>query len=325
MKKLLSIALALLLTACLLVSCGSAKTADAENFAVTQAPSATSDTAASESYSGSGAVLDNTATDVNNLAQYGLKIVYTASLQIETLDMDKSVETVKKAVTDAGGYFSNQYSSGGYSYNGSSYSNRMTQFTIRVPADKYDAFLAGTDSFGNVTSSSSSSDDITSQYIDTQSRLDSLRTQETRLLALLEQSGSLEDMLKIEERLADVRYQIEDLTSTLKTYDNMVSYCTIDMTLEEVSNVTVRTDTFGSRFVEAFKGSMRSVWAFLQNAAIAVVYLLPYLVLAFVIFLIVRAIVRRNRKKHPKQPAYYPPQPAVPAAPAGEQEKQEKK
>jgi hypothetical protein len=65
---------------------------------------------------------------------------------------------------------------------------------------------------GTITLNTITGDDVTDQYFDAQSRLSALRVQETRLLVeLLEEAASLEDILDIEDRLSEVRYEIERL------------------------------------------------------------------------------------------------------------------
>lgn len=302
MKKLLSILAILVFCGSLFASCAgkSAGGATTESFT----PMAESyDTAAESAY---GAYDEDGQSNLGGAsltdAPHGLKIVYTASLYIETLEFDQSRAAIQAAITQAGGYVSNEYSYGGYNYNRSRYNTRSASYTVRIPVEQYESFLDGAAAFGNVTDRSTSSQDITSAYIDTEARLESLRTQETRLLELLEQSGSLEDLLAIEDKLSEVRYQIESYTSTMNTYNDQIAYCTVDISLREVSTITVEADNFGTRLVEAVKGSLRSIWAFLQGFAIVVIYAIPYLVIGFLLFLLIRAIVRKRRAKRALMP-----------------------
>lgn len=91
--------------------------------------------------------------------------------------------------------------------------------------------------FGNVSSLSSSSEDITSEYIDTETRLKALNIRKNHLLELLEKLDQLKDLFEIEKELGDVTYEIESLKGTLQKYDSLVDLATIAVEIEEVSEI----------------------------------------------------------------------------------------
>lgn len=303
MKKRFGLILALALVAALLTSCGGAKggydSAVSEEYynSAAETPMASPTEMGEVASDAAGAAYDSGEGGLRGAEQYGLKIVYNAYLDIETLDYDKSCADIVAAVKAVGGYLSYTETGGGYTYGSSAggYNNRRAYYTARIPADNYDEFLQKGDSFGNVVNSSNSSSDITSQYIDTEARLNSLKEQETRLLELLSQSGSLEDLLAIEDRLSEVRYQIESYTSTMKAYDDMVSFCTVDINLREVNTITVDTTNFGSELVEALKGSGRAVINFLRGLVIALIYALPFVVIIGAVVYLVLRLTKKTR------------------------------
>ena len=79
---------------------------------------------------------------------------------------------------------------------------------------------------GYITESSESSEDVGERYYDAETRLKTQRTKQERLLALLEQADTMEDIISLENALGDVEYQIEQLSSTLNRYDALISYST---------------------------------------------------------------------------------------------------
>ncbi len=304
MKKIYKVLAMLLVAAMLLAGCGAASekttTASYNSDAMYQEdggfePAAEAPAAMEDSATGV-----NTADMSSQLEMFpqgdGKKIIYTSYLELETLNFDESYATIAAAIDAAGGYVSNSNIYGGETY-GSDYNARRANMTVRIPADKYSDFLAKGDTFGNVTSLENSAQDITSQYIDVEARLSSLKTQETRLLELLKQAGTLSEMLEIEKYLSDVRYEIESYTSTMKSYENQLSYCTVNIGLSEVRNISVSSPDFGSRLVEALKDSARTVLEFFKGLVICIIYALPFLAIGVAIFFLVRAIIRRNRRK----------------------------
>ena len=149
-----------------------------------------------------------------------------------------------------------------------------------------------------MTSLTQGTEDITPQYVDNEARLESLRTQEQRLLELLEQAGSLEDLILLEDKLTEVRYEIETLTGQQRIYDNQVEYATVHLWVNEVSRQTITAPTFGDRVVEAFYGSLQNVSDLAQGAVILAIYFAPFLLFfALLVGLLFLLLRRRHRTK----------------------------
>lgn len=235
----------------------------------------------------------------------GRKIIRSANLTIESKTFDSSVEILKSAVNSVGGYMENSY------INASS--PRNASYTIRLPADKLDAFLENTSAIGTIVNCSTSDKEITEQYYDTEARLKTLRTQEQRLLAILEKADTLSDVIALESELSDVLYEIESLTGTLKKYDSLIAYSTVTIYLNEVmSESIVHTvpKTLGERIGQTFAESLNDVKLFLEDVAVALVGGLPIILLYIVniavifavVFVIARISLKIYRKNHPELP-----------------------
>lgn len=221
------------------------------------------------------------------------KIIYTSNIGIESKKFDDDVAAVKNLVTSNGGYIesSSQYGS-------TEYSNRSASFTARIPADKYDEFMNSVGTVGSMTSKYENVDDITSSYVDVQARLNSLNTKLERLQELEQKAETVEDLLSIEDRINEVQYQIESYTAQKRVYDDQVDYSTVDISITEVATYTeVKADTAWNRFVDAFKGSCAGFISFLQSLVIAIIYLLPYILIAVIILLIISKARAKKGKK----------------------------
>ena len=68
---------------------------------------------------------------------------------------------------------------------------------------------------------------MTLQYVDLESHKKALTTEQDRLIELMEQAETVEDIITIEGRLSEVRYQLESMESQLRTYDNKIDYSTV--------------------------------------------------------------------------------------------------
>ena len=250
---------------------------------------------------------------------FGLKIVYTADVSVQTETFDESYRALIDSVKKYDGYVASSNVYGGYFENDYYYTS-SANVSLRIPSERYTEFMQKASDFGTITSCYEYTDDITSTYIDMEARLKSLTTQETRLLELLETAETVADIITIESKLSDIRYQVESYTAQLKTYDNMVAYSTVSVYLQEVTTIVVSPKSFGERVSSAISNSIVSVGEFLKNALIVMIYVLPYLliigVIVVVIVLICKGASKRRKEKIAKSPS--PAVPAVPVAPAAE-------
>ncbi len=229
------------------------------------------------------------------------KLIKRVNLCAETQEFDALVAKIEQKVTALGGYLENSNIYGN-SYN---YDNmRSAHFTARVPVDKMDALVTSVGENSNVTSKSESATDVTLSYVDTKSRKEALQVEYDRLMALLEKAEDIDTIVALETRLTDVRYEIQNLESTLRTYDNLVDYATVDISVEEVKVYTpevTQPKSSWEKMSEGFLRSIRNIGYDLQDFAISFVINLPYLVIWAIIItaivLIIKAIRKSRRKK----------------------------
>lgn len=219
------------------------------------------------------------------------KVIYTSDVSIETEQFEESVSTIRALLDEAGGYVSST-SQWGSSSDGS----RRGDYTCRVPAEHYRAFLSGLQGAGNVYSLNEYTDDITTQYVDVQARLDSLQNQKERLEELAKEAEDIDTLLSIEDKLGEVQYQLESYTAQMRTFDNQVDYSTVVISLREVGKVSEGV-TFGSRIRAAFSGSWENFVDGAQSFVIWLIYALPGLIILAIILCIAIPLIRRYRKR----------------------------
>ena len=230
----------------------------------------------------------------------GLKLTYSASIAVETLEYDKSLEAIMDSISKAGGFISYRNEGGGYTSTYGTYMKKWVRLEARIPAGSYQSFLDGSADFGNVTSLLSSMEDITSQYVDTEARLSSLNAQRERLEEMMKKAENVSDLIEIESQLSETIYQIESYTARKNTFDNLVSYSTVTIELNEVSVVTYKTETFWDRLIATIGSSLRDFADFLEGLLLGAIYLLPF---AAVICLIAIPVIRGIKKKRAKKQA----------------------
>ena len=302
MKKLAVLAAAILLCTSL-ASCGAAagknesyRDSSALYYAETTAanydigylePSASGDSYKSENTDSAGMPSANPVREE--------KLVYTASVTLESEDFDIASDALHQKIASLGGII---VSENAYNLNKKGYGGRSMDMTVRIPQENYETFLAGLSDICNVAAVNRYVENLTERYYDNENRLKSYRIQEERLFAMLEKAESVTEMLEIESRLCDVQYQIEALTNTQRTIDNDVRYSTFNLSLAEVKKFTTpEPETFGDKFKEAVGGSVESFGVFSENLLFFFIYVLPYLLCVAVVVVIVLVIVKVAKKK----------------------------
>ena len=301
-KKLLTLStvLALLLT---LTACGAASK---ETYAAApSSPAAGADTnfKAEEEYYGGDmgmAVTESTADSAGAVS--GQKLIRTASLEMETLEFETTTASLTTLVADMGGYIENS----SLRNRGSGY--RYASYVVRIPADRYEEFLNQAGSLCHETWRSTSQEDISEMYYDTQGRLKTQQIKLERLQDLLAKAETMEDIITIESAISETEMLIDNYSGTLRHYDGKVDYATISVSLQEVykySNTEEAPTTFASRLGNSFSSGWNNFVDAMEDLVVGLAYGWMWLVIlgaaAFIGFRVARKKVRLpGRKKAEK-------------------------
>ena len=299
-RSILAILLAALLALTIFTGCAaSTKSASADSAAQAPAaempmeePAAAEEFAEAEEFAydtvatteaGGGAA--ETPEPDDSVADYTAKIIYTASVSIETTEFDKAVAALENQVQKIGGFVESSNVTGDTQYNADGTTtvvNRWAYYTVRIPCDHFESFLHETEGFGNVTSTSRDAQNVTSAYTDYEARLSSLNTQEERLLDMLAKSEDVETLIALEQRLSDVRYEIESIERNLRNYDMQIKYSTVNLDLREVEvytpTVPVRR-TFSQKLADSLSDGWNGFTRGIQNVILGLASALPALIL----------------------------------------------
>lgn len=255
----LALLLLLSLTACGASGDSSASTGDA---AAPAENGTAMDTATSESTADFSAVRENA------------KLILSADLTLETQDYGATCAALEQLTAEAGGYIE---SSGNAGEKGS----RTANYTLRVPQEKFETFFAQIGDTCHVVSANRWSEDVTEQYTDIETRLATLQTKHERLLALLDQAAKMEDIISLENALADCEYEIDSLTGEKRHYDDLVGFSTFTVSLREVQTLTAVSEGtgFGAQLAQAAKNGLGGLTVTVRGLILMLVTLWPVLVL----------------------------------------------
>lgn len=189
------------------------------------------------------------------------------------------------------------------SYSGSA---RSCQLTLRVPVQELNGFLEDVGGSCNIVNRSRQEEDVTLDYVDAESYRDALQTEQKRLLELLQEAASLEEILSIEDRLATVRAQLQSYESTLRLYDSQIQYSTVHFSLHEVGELTQpEPEGWLSRAWSGMKENARGIGRFFQELGLFLVVHLPtiglLLIVVAVVFLCTAKARRRAKENRRRQ------------------------
>ncbi len=253
----------------------------------------------------------------------GRKIIRNYDISLATNTFDDDLAYINAKLSELGGYVLSSSLSGSKpeAYGDS---GRSLSMTLRVPAEKASDFVSGVQQLGKVDYIHDYTDDVTDQYFDVDTRLAVLKDQLERLRAIMVETDNLADIITLEERISEVMLQIEELTGTLKRYDALIAYTTIDISINERNAISGPADTKGTgeRISEGFTDTLNGVATFFVNFFVWFVSSLPVLIIlaaiTVAVVFIVKHAVKKNRAKkaqlyaaqQQQQQAYYQQQQA---------------
>lgn len=251
-------------------------------------------------------------TAADPLTDKNIKLIWTANIDMETLDFDVMVDSMNKSIAEHGGYIESSFVEGGERLAGWT-NRRYGSYTVRIPAKNLDAFLSQMGTIGNVISRSKSSENITLEYADNEARKATLELEEKKLMELLDQATILEDIITLESRLSDIHYRLDAYSSALRKYDDLVDFSTVNISVSEVQKMTeTRAETLGERITAAFSDSLYELKEFAGDAAVFFIGRSPILLLWAVIIAVIVFIIRKllkNRTSRPRKERKLPEAP----------------
>jgi hypothetical protein len=220
------------------------------------------------------------------------KIIYTASVDLVVEDFSAIPTKVTDLVQRYDGFIAKSQVSGDAG------ESRSGRWTLRIPILRFDAFLQEAQGqLGEVKSLSRDSQDVSEEFFDVEARIQNKRQEESRIIKLLaEQTGTLEEVLRIERELSRVREEIERFEGRKRVLSDLTSLTTITLRIDEARHFEPElATTFGDRIRRAFDGSIWTMQRLGENLAVVLVAAGPWLVLLGIPALLYWRLARRRR------------------------------
>jgi len=227
----------------------------------------------------------------------GRFVIVRADITLQTKTYDAFIAALKADLKTMGGY-TNSFDEWNYD------SGRHASLIARVPSQQHDIFMENLAKNGTVVNVSSARPDVTDEMIETGSRKEAYKAEESALLAILEKAQSVEDIIRVQDRLSVVRAELESYSRKLQSLQNQVEYSTVNIDVQEVNRITTPTQKFGALASSGFLGSLRDIGSGLRNFALWFIGAIPYLVMLAVPVTVFALLFRRwRRNKRAKKAA----------------------
>jgi len=152
-------------------------------------------------------------------------LIRIGNLRLRVENVARAHEEVARIAREANGYVATTSLS---SEQGPTYA----VMTLRLPAEGLDSVIARVSALGKVLSKEINTEEVTEEYVDLSSRRRNLEREEERLLELLKRTGKISDLLEVEQTLARVRGEIEQISGRMRYLENRVALSTLTIHLE---------------------------------------------------------------------------------------------
>ena len=244
------------------------------------------------------------ATEANvNPAEISEKKIRTVNLSLECKSMEGAEKELKDKVKAQGGYIESEDYSAISQWN----DTKRMNFTIRLPKENVDSFLDFLNGEGRILSKSENLQDVRLQYRDAKNHIKALETEQERILALMEKAETVDQLIALESRLTDIRYQLDSYNSEILDYDNKVDFSTIYLELQESIDGKINQSgnySFFDRVRDGFFQNLFEIRLFFEDTALFVLVFIPQILLVLLIILLIVFANKKllNRKKKEKQP-----------------------
>ena len=292
----------------------------------------TADTAAeadgmneSASEADTGETIDDLAQKAGGAVKFKKEmLVYRCNLSIDTLDYETSLSDFKKLLKEYDCFIETEnYSDNGdnYSYYYIEQSGKHSQYTatVRVPSEKYGAFLDSMGSIGDIRSKNSNVENLNQEYTDTETALKIYREQEKRYIAMIKDADD-SYALQLQQQLTELEIKIAQLESRKNQIETDVAYSYVNLTLREVQKYSAhgKTDTFMMRLQDNISDSWDTFLNVLETLLTIFIYVWYYLVIVLVIvFFAVRQSKKNGEKRRKAMQQRQASMPAATGMPGG--------
>lgn len=217
------------------------------------------------------------------------KLIKKGSLSFESSDVNETKQEINKLVSKYNGYIGDEHIN-------KEYDRIAHSLTVRIPSEHFDAFLEGVSSVTKeLEDKNIHVEDVTEEFIDIQARIKTKKAVEERYKELFKRADSIEEILKVERQIGNLRAEIESMEGRLRFLKNRVGLSTLNIDyFQKVEGNVKSPDSFGSKFKDAiYKG-----WKGLEILVIGIAHLWTVIILIIAGYFIYKFIKKKRVNKN---------------------------
>ncbi|WP_159451275.1 DUF4349 domain-containing protein [Demequina sp. NBRC 110054] len=218
-------------------------------------------------------------------------LIVTGNMYMTVEDPIVAADKATSIVEGAGGRIDARSETAADEYDGGS-----AWLTLRIPADRLDATVEELRDLGTVDEFSTSSYDVTTEVIDLDAKISTLRASTERIEALLDDAADIKDIIQLEDELASRQAELQSLEAQQRGLGDQVSLSTIDLSLTTEPIVIIEEES-PSNFWDGLVAGWEGLVAFLSALLVILGVLLPWLAVAAILALGVVLIFRSRRAR----------------------------
>lgn len=237
----------------------------------------------------------------------GRMVIRAGNISVNVENVDKAATDIRQLTESSGGYVENSQIDnvtvpqvqGADGSTAKEVTEKYANMTVRVPEAKFEDTFNNIKGMGKLVSENMNGSDITSEYRDTEARVDNLKIQEQSLKQLMTKAKNVDEILRIESELNRVRTDIDINSGNLKRWDNLVQLSTINIYMRELKPEELKSVDVTGMWEKAYQGfvkAINNVVAGLEKVIIVLIAAIPYLIVVGVPAVIGLVIARKVKK-----------------------------
>ena len=161
------------------------------------------------------------------------KLIVTADIRINSKDVEKSYKSVEEKIKEYNGYFDNVESSKNKYY-----------LSIKIPKDKFYDFISFIEENENVENKNINTQDVTETYYDTENRIKNREVLLEKLRNYLREAKNIDEILKVEDRINTLTYEIESMKGNLKNLQSSIDYSRVSLNISNQEAIKSNTNIY---------------------------------------------------------------------------------
>lgn len=209
------------------------------------------------------------------------KIMSIFNIVIETENLDEDIKSLEESIHGLKGYVRS------HKVNESIDKKyiKSADVIVRIPKDKASKFIEYVKANFNAIAESSQTVDVTDAFFDLDLAIESLDKQEEQLLLMYERTNSIDDMLKISDRLAEISKEKKKLTISYTNIKERMNYTTIEIVFNEVYELSQSNLSLNERIAKSTSRTFKTARIWIDNAVMFIIN--NFILIAIIIIILI--------------------------------------